>query len=356
MKKQGLQIVHESEAQRQHVRIEIPAHAEIDGKVYKVENLSSGGLKIKGIIGRFREGEKVDLALYLAFKNFSLKVDLKAKIEHFSNLNQTMGCRFIELAPSQISILNYVLKSYMSGAVIVEGDILNIVSRDNFTRARKEETHKLQQNDLLSLFKRALPMLIIALIGLISVSFILGNVFEQLSIVKSYRGIVKSEVIKVRANSEGLFRSLVDENTDRVSLGQPLAEIHGEVMAPSMDGKANFVKRVETVRSPCDCFVVYQHVRTGEFRSLGEPIFKLIPTSTEPWVEMTVHPEQAQRIETKDEVNLRIGGDVRTLKGKVIDLSLSDEDVPQAIVKVRPERVLPANLIGRPVYAEFLVY
>ena len=57
------QLVHETEAQRQHIRISLPASIHIDGKNYTLADWSVGGISVilnKGAIENFRFKLRMD--------------------------------------------------------------------------------------------------------------------------------------------------------------------------------------------------------------------------------------------------------------------------------------------------------
>ena len=362
MSKQSPQIVHESEAQRQHVRVQIPATAFLAGKEFAVKNLSNGGVQILDVTQKYKTSQPVDIILSLPFQGFSMSVDLKAEVEYYDSKENTLGCKFIELSDEQISLLNNVLKSYISGHVVTEGDVLSVISRNNFMTVRKKPTVDTPSLNKAELIKRAAPMASILLVGLIVVGLLIGNLYERISVVKSYHGVIQTETITVRAHTDGLFKSLVSENRT-VSMGDPIGELYTRVMVPTQgDNKKDndnddfFVTHKEIVKSPCDCNVIYQNVQNGEFRSMGEGIFKLVPIDADPWVSVTLPSEDAYRINIHDDVNLHIGGEALRVEGIVIDMDTKGTDSPISILKVQATETLANELVGRPVYAEFFVY
>ncbi len=349
------QIVHESEAQRQHVRIQIPAYAFLDGEQYAVKDLSNGGVRLLDVSQHYSIGADVEISLTLPFEEFSLVVDFKAEVEHYTLAEKLLGCKFVELSTDQISILNNVIQSYISGNIASEGDIINIVSRNNFSPARKKSTGeiKITKKDIV---KRAIPMMIVFLFCLAGTFFLVGNIFEKTSIIKSYQGVVESEIITVRAPTDGLFTSLVSEKTQTVAVGEPIGELHLRVLSSSTEGGGKrFTSVTETIKSPCECHIDYQHVQDRVFRSVGEPLFNLIPIDAEPWVTVHVPAKEAHRINIHDDVKLHIAGEKITAEGIVLHLG-TDTKSPDLVVKVQPTDYLPEDLVGRPVYAEFFVY
>lgn len=357
MTKKSPQIVHESEAQRQHVRVQIPAWVFLNGKEYAVKDLSNGGVQVLNVVGKYQIGEALSLTLSLPFDGFSMSVDLKTEVEHYDSKNKILGCKFIELSEEQISVLNNVLKSYISGHVVSEGDIISVVSRNNFMAIRKKPTTaaSLSRKEII---KRAAPMAVILSIGVIVFGLLVGNIIEKISVVKSYQGVVQAESIIVRSHVDGLFKSLVSDTNKTVSTGDAIGEIHTRVLTPEGRGKNSdvFITHKEIIQSPCDCNVVSQNVQNGEFRSMGEPLFKLQSMDADPWVMVTLPSKDAYRINIHDDVKLHIGGTALKIEGIVIDLDTKGNDSPLSIIKVQPIETLDIDVVGRPVYAEFFIY
>ncbi len=353
------QIVHESEAQRQHVRVQITAFAILNGHRYSVKDLSNGGVRLIDVRDDYKIGDRIELGLNLPFEKFSLVVDIEAEVEHFDTAKNLLGCKFTDLSDEQISILNNVMKSYISGKIVSEVDVINIVSRNNFVSIRKNKAGEVNLSRA-DIIKRAIPMAAVSLLGLLAIFFLVGNIFERVSVVKSYNGTVQTENIIVRAQINGLFKPLVSEETKSVSLGDPIAELHSRTLLPyavkSKKAEDQFISRVETIKSPCDCYIVYQHAQTGEYRSAGEPVFKLVPIDAEPWITVNLPPKDAYRVNIHDDVKLHIGGDALVIEGLVINMDTKGNDSPLSIVKVQPLEPLEMDLVGRPVYAEFFVY
>lgn len=59
-KKVPAEVVHESEAQRQHLRVQIPARVKVEGWSYPVADLSAGGMKIRDMDKIFQDGRSLD--------------------------------------------------------------------------------------------------------------------------------------------------------------------------------------------------------------------------------------------------------------------------------------------------------
>ena len=352
------QILHENEAQRQHIRVEIPAQATINGKDYEVHDVSVGGLRVKNVSGSFKKNQTFDCALTFPFEGFMLQVNIPCLVETYDSKEKTLGGKYSELTTAQLSILNLVIKSRMAGTLITESDLLHIAGRDNTVKFRADVNN---DNTEKSKIKKNVTLGLILLAGFLGLAFIIGNVYESVSVLKSYQGVVQTDTIISRANVDGEFKSLITEDIEQITKGQPLAEISSFAVAipETSEGAENppiMTPVKTTIYSPCDCFVMHRFVNDGEFRALGESLFKLVPIDARAWVKATILPEDAQRLNFQDAAKIRIAGETTFIEGNVMNFNATNDDVPTIQVRVRPKTKLPNEFIGRPAYIEFMVY
>ncbi len=380
------QIVHESETQRQHVRVQIPARAEIAGRGYMVKDLSVSGASIEGVETPYIDGAQINLTIMVPFESFSLNVSLKAFVTHYDTAAKVLGCQFTNLSREQLSILNSIIQSYMSGVIIKEGDLLNVVARDNFVKIRKE-LQKEDVRDIKAIAKRALPFLFMGAAAILGGFFVMGNVYEKMLVLKSYQASVQSESIVLRSSAAGIFTSTLPEGVEKVTKGQTIGTIEGtayvlssaapqpaavEVPAEPVEGEEAAVvpaptptataegaiatKVTTTIVSPCDCYFVRQYVANGLFRDVGEALFKLLPADAKPMIKATLAAEDVVRIGLRDKANIRVTGEEGIVVGVVMEIEAADEKATESIVTLRPEKPLSYKLTDRPAYVEFFVH
>ncbi len=346
------QIVHESETQRQHARFEIPACVQIEGQLHTVTDLSAGGLKIKDIEELYQIGQRVSLLLILKFNDFSITLDLQAQVEHQDTLQNVIGCSFVELSNGQISMLSHIIRSYMTGSVVADSGVFAVMARNSFAGSRKSTSIKeAEKPSIHSLLKRILPTALLVLLGLAALSFTLGNFYERIAVVKSHQALVEGDNITVRSNGQGVFKPLISPETKQVFYGQALAEIKGYALSDTGD----VIPLTLVVTSPCDCNIVHRYIRDGEFRAPGEPIFKLTPIRGERWITALLPLKEAQRLNTQNQVNIRIAGQQDFIAGNITYIKANTDDSTMAEIKISSTAPLPEELIGRPAYVEFLL-
>ena len=184
------QIVHESEAQRQFVRVRLPAEVLFDGANHNVRDLSSGGIGIMDVTKSYTTGETVSLTLTLPFQDFSMDIDLTGHVQAHNTQTKVLGVRFTNLTKQQISLLNHILKSYISGDIVAGPDLLNVVARDNFVKIRKQATG---QNNTPNLIRQALPLFFITLLGTLAALFVGSNIVENALMIKASNAVVEAQ-------------------------------------------------------------------------------------------------------------------------------------------------------------------
>lgn len=353
------QIVHESEAQRQFIRLQLPAQAVIDGKKYTVKDLSSGGIGIREIDKSLKKGQSFQMELVLPFLDFSLDISLTAQVQYQDKKLQITGCRFVDLSPTQVSILNHIIKSFIAGDIVSGEDVLAIASRENFVNVRKHKTANAEKSQAEKIKEYGLYG-VLSVVALAFTFFIISNIFERMFILKSVNGSVQIEAFSVDAPGNGIFANQIPAGSVSVSEGQVIATLS---MPNAIPGNPEAFE-IMNVKSPCDCFISEQYVQEGEFRTTGAPIFKLIPSSAKPWVATTVEMTDAHKIKIGTNANLKIAGTNIELSGKVQNIQSNDNPqiigvrefaVPVSTIIIQPDQPILADNIGRPVFVEFLL-
>lgn len=345
-------IVHESETQRQFVRLQLPAMADIKGNRFTVRDLSSGGMAIKDINKSAIKGEILDVSLMLPFADFSLDIEIKAEVQHIDKKTDIAGCRFIDLNANQVSILNHVIKAFMAGDLIGANDIINVVSRENFVNVRK---HPNNHNDsILDKVKRFTIYGLVTLATLALAFFIIGNIIEKLYVLKTPHGQVQATTVEILSPQSGVFTAVTAAGIKSVKTGQVIGRIKSQNITGSTGGNTT-----TDILSPCDCFITEQFALNGEYRPQNTPVFTLLPQDSAITVHAKVNVSDVHRLTIGTEVTINISGEISPIHGSIIDIktnndpALTLEAKPTAIVIIQPNRKLSNDTIGRPVFLEF---
>jgi len=347
----NLKIVQESETQRQHVRVEIPARVRIGSDLYKVKDMSAGGISIFADedVTKHTPG---NIKILFPFNAYAFHLEIKAQLVDYNRDKKIASLKFIEMNASQASLINYILKSYMTGSLVTEGDLINIATRDNTVKIKSPYDE--EDRSLKAILKRVLPTALIAMAGIAGLLFFAGNVYENSLVMKSYHGLIESEKIDIRSFSEGTVTVLIPEETEKVTKGQPLAVIEKERNITQAALQTSDASKGSTVFSPCDCHVLLRHVQTGEFRTFGESLFTLVPVESKLWVTSLIEPKKAHHLRLQGDANIRIAGESGFMAGHIMEITSDGLDKPYTKILVKPEEIMPLEMLGRPAYVEFL--
>jgi alginate biosynthesis protein Alg44 len=343
----NIKIVHESEVQRQHARMPVPARVSVGNKHYPIKNLSAGGVLISDITGEFVSGQQLRLQLTVPFSGFSLDINLDAEIRHYDAGKKTLGCNFINLTKDRISLLQHILKSFIAGDVVTSDEVLTIATRNNFANARRQDVKASQEPSL----ARQIPGLaIVALIGVLLVCFIAGNLYSSLFLLRSSDAAVTGPAFEVKAAAEGVYRSQIDNGSVTVRKNQVLGTITSEA------------GRATPLTSPCDCYIVKTMGVDGQRVSAETSILSLIPVNASPLITAQIDSAHVAKMNTQTPAVIHVFGSKTRYTGHIttVESSLTgktgtdgDHTVTMQIV---PDQKLPVDLINRPAVISFQLY
>ncbi len=359
------QFVHESEAQRQFARVRMPAKlfVKLDGTTVKfpIEDMSAGGFGIKLGNEDLRRGQVYNGRLVFRIDGFDLAVDVEFVPRNFTGNDGRCGCEFQNLGANEISVLRYLITSFLSGELVSAGDVLNTLSRENFTKARKGKG-----SQALGFFASARAMvvsLVMMTVGLIAVAFIGYQLWQIYFVTTAESAMVASENVPVRLPKDAKVTTLVEAG-DQVEAGQAIASFDAPMLSYVNDlvGNGNYtVEQIEellgqsvrgTLTSPCDCKVLNMLPAGNQYMSKGEKLAVLAPTDASAHVIARFNFEDGGDLEEGQSVTLRMpGGDTQT--GRIESLFVDSETPNQpgnAInALIEADEALPMQSVGRPI-------
>ncbi|ADR61851.1 PilZ domain-containing protein [Pseudomonas putida] len=360
----NVNVVHESEAQRQHARVRIPAKlrfldAQRQVHEVKVEDLSAGGLsfhtKQPQSVGDVLRGR-----LQFVVDNLGLSMDIEFQVRSYNPDNGRIGAQFQNLEPRDIATLRHIITSHLSGELISIGDVLSTLQRDNFTKARKQKDGG-SGLSAFGRFKAVTVTLGVFVVGVAAFGFVAKSLYGMYFVSHAEAGVVAVPTTNVTMPRDGTVSSLV-ESGGQIAKGAPLASFTTS-MLDMLKGNLEdaqlepakieelFGKQLSgTLTSPCDCVVARQLVDDGQYAAKGQPIFQLIPRTTTPMVEARFSYRQFDEVKPGTRVNFQVAGEDEVRTGQIVSsTSLNSEDLSSDIrVQIKPDSGLPAELAGRP--------
>ena len=359
-------VVHESEAQRQHARVKIPAKLRFFGPdrtpvEARVIDLSAGGLAFNAGQLPLKTGDVYKARLQFVIDNLGLAMDVELLIRSVDRQTGRIGCQFQNLEPQDISTLRHLITSHLAGDIVSMGEVLATLQRDNFTKARKMKDggHGMTAFGRLRAVTFSLAIFIV---GLAAFGFIFKSVYGMYFVSHAQAGLVSVAGMNITMPRDGTVQSLI--KADGVAAkGAPLATFSTsmlDVLKGHLDDNQLQPAKVEelfgkqmtgTRTSPCDCTVAQQLVADGQYASKGDVIFQLVPRNSEANVEARFSYRQFGDVLPGNTVSFQIAGEDKTRSGKIVSsTSLKSADLSSDIrVLIQPDEPLDSKFAGRPV-------
>ncbi|KII31159.1 hemolysin D [Pseudomonas fluorescens] len=359
-------VVHESEAQRQHARVKIPAKLRFFGPdrtpvEARVIDLSAGGLAFNAGQLPLKVGDKYKARLQFVIDNLGLAMDVELQVRSYDRETGRTGCMFQNLEPQDISTLRHLITSHLAGDIVTIGEVLATLQRDNFTKARKikDGGHGMSAFGRMKAVTFSLGIFVV---GLAAFGFIFKSVYGMYFVSHAQAGLVSVPGVNITMPRDGTVQSLV--KSDGVAAkGAPLAtfstsmldvlkgHLEDDQLAPAKVEELFGKQMTGTLTSPCDCTVAQQMVANGQYASKGDVIFQLVPRNTEANVEARFSYRQFGDVLPGAPVRFQIAGEDKTRTGKIVSsTSLKSADLSSDIrVLIQPDEALDSALAGRPV-------
>lgn len=360
-----LNLVHESETQRQHVRVQVPGVVEIDGAKtqarFRLVDLSAGGIGFDARNIAFRVGQTCSGRVSLPLHPVEMTIPVRFQIRHFDSASGRVGASFEELNAAQVAAIRRLVSAYLGGEVVGVGDVLHTLTRDNFTSPRAGA--RAPRRGLLASVRATAATMVMLVIGGAALVYTGHRVSEKLLSVTSTAARVGAPQYAVTMPRDGVFRSLVPDN-GVVSRGAPIGTfessmldlVRGQALKSELDAKelnALLDRSVKgTITSPCDCRVQAMYVADEQYVGKGEELVSLQPLEFEPYVVARFEYPGAETLSVGSPVDLRISGEALQREGRVTQLRTgSDPDAfeDSVVVVVRPDEPIARELVSRPV-------
>lgn len=359
------QFVHESEAQRQYARVRIPARlfVNLDGRTYKfpVSDLSAGGFSVNTGLESFRQGRVYNGRLIFKVDGFDFAIEVSFVPRNFDPNNDRCGCEFQNLGASEVSALRYLITAFLSGEVVSAGDVLNTLSRENFTKARKSKGS--QDLGFFGKLRAMVGSLIVMLIGLFAISFVASELWDIYFVTKAESAMVASEQIPLRIPKDAKVTTLVSQGQE-VKAGEAIATFDAPMLSYVNDlvGEGSYsVGQIEelldqrvrgTLTSPCDCKVLNLRPAENQYMSKGEQLAVMAPTDATAHVVANFLFEEGEKLEEGQQVTLRLPNGVEQT-GHITSLYVNSQVQGGAIdvisASIESNESLPTGAIGRPI-------
>lgn len=358
-------LVHESEAQRQHVRIRVPGTVEVQNRQgtrrYRLHDLSAGGLSFDAPGSGLRAGNALSARIHLNIEGIDVAVPVRFEVRHADAVDGRIGARFEQLGAAQAATLRRVISAYLSGELLDAGEMMHTLARNNFTPSRNAPAPP-QRRSTLSRARALVQTSLMLVLGVAALLYVGHRVHDKMFGASSMAARVSGPTFQVEMPRDGVFRSLVPAD-GVVRKGSPLGtfetSVFGLVQTHALE--ADLSRREidallgqdikGTVTSPCDCRVVALRAADGQYVGKGRKLAELTPMEFEPYVIARFGYHDAERLQPGTAVDVRISGEVLPRSGRVTQLRSDggpDSLGSDVLVVVQPESALPMELVSRP--------
>jgi len=327
------QITHEAEQSRQHARYQIPVKIILAGQKYVIDNWSISGFSIKHLPDAVTHKGSNKGKLFFDFLDFETCVNVEFEVTWYNEDKSESGCRFVNLAPSQLSLLHYVINAYLAGEVVSNGDLINVLRRDNYTKERDNKLKTLSMGKMLGQKIRKISgyLTLLAIIAMLLL-FITYTLYQRMYVVESLAAVVDAPVVVIRAPQASYFHSIISDENSSVSRGKVIA------LTRLIGGGSN------SIESPCDCSILAIHVLDKQFIDRGEPVMTLLPNDAELYVNAKISYKYVKKITINQPVEIRLAnGAIK--KGFVRDVKVSESIEKQHATPLASTPISPIEYV-----------
>jgi alginate biosynthesis protein Alg44 len=337
------QLVHEAEAQRQHIRINLPASAYIEGKNYQLSDWSVGGISLvlekgENTPSYLQEGQTTQAHLQFQFDGFGITVPVKLSIN--SVRGNRVGCQFIEMDRNKRTVMQYLVTSYTSGELVNTGDLLDVVGRNNMTKPRNVpdpyaglDATEIAKRKLL----KSINIAAVAVLSALLVAYIVASVYQRLYVVGATSAQVHAEMLTVDAPAAGkLYYNPILPDM-KVTKGAPLLTV-------STTNGASY-----TVDSPCNCIVKKRLLDNNRIAKKGEPALELVRPDAKTYVEAYIAHKNAVKLSVGQEVMMAMPGHNDYQRGIISIIQSGKGMSGNSLVRIEPNNPLPVEYVDDPV-------
>jgi alginate biosynthesis protein Alg44 len=335
----NLDIVHESETQRQHVRVRLPASIrfKVDGEErrHRLHDVSAGGFSFTCTREHYAEGQLFRGTLTLAGDTVGFTIPVSFEVH--SAVKDRISCRFQDLRGQTAAAIRHVITSFVGGELVTVGDMLSTLQRHNFAapRATKRNSGLGWGSRIRALIGTALALVL----GVAAFSYTLVRLYDIVVVTHAAAAKVAAPTYTITMPRDGTFFSLLPEN-GKVAKGQPLGSFQTGLLDVVAGVPGSFKMTPEqlsslvgqqlsgSLASPCDCIVQKRFVTDAQYVLRNQPVLELVPQTAKPYVLGRFHYDEIRKLSVGRTVRIQLNGADRQIEGKVAQL-----------------RVLPAQII-----------
>lgn len=293
MEEKKVRQVHESQEERQHVRVRLQGSLRLRMQspvkgIFSLEDVSLAGLSfIAGQVnltpGTLCHGE---IVFRLGRANLSMPVSFK--VIYQQDGIQRVGGQYTVIDQQNTDLLRLLISNYLAGELTELDDVIDNMKRENYVATRKNK----QQPKSRTLWDRGRAIcgsLLFFVAGLLAFLFVAWKLYQHAFLTRADDAWVSLPAKTVLMPENGYVQMLLPEGAARVEQGQPLltvssrlvARLNNGVVLDGLDPKQiraliDAAVFEVTLNSPCDCEITELQVRDGEFVHKNSVLMKLV--------------------------------------------------------------------------------
>ena len=362
----NLNLVHETEAQRRHARVKLPARLIVTDPqhnqyVLELSEISASGFSVVDEETKLHLDRVYRGRLLFNFDSVEFVLKISFKVINARTEEPRFGCEFQDLGTQEISTLRLLISKFLGGEIARVNDVLTTLNRENFTKARKVNT-----SAGLTGWAKAKALLATALmfvVGLTAFAYLLSTLASHYLVTAARSALVSLPQQSVLMPKEGNVELLVKVG-DTVKAGMPVARVQAPwaeqvttMLKASATPDPKLLSLLQTqmdytLPSPCDCVVLSAGVVNGQFLERGKSVVQLIPPQSQPYVQASFDYSDHAGLTAGRKVwltlpdGLPVSGTIALVMMKE---GLSEQTQGAVTVLVQPDSPLPATTAGSPV-------
>ena len=142
-------VVHESETQRQHVRVRLPGFVEFDvgGQRHRARlfDVSAGGCGFELPRNGLRTGQTLAGTLLVSSEPVGFTLPVKMQVRTADPNSGRVGVRFQDVGPREAGALRQLISSTLAGESVSVGDVMRSATAGSYTRPRAAKAPGVQE-------------------------------------------------------------------------------------------------------------------------------------------------------------------------------------------------------------------
>lgn len=324
-------IVHESEAQRQFVRVKLPATIQFtaDGtrKQFSLHDISAGGFSFDPGQAIFKIGSVFVGHVVLNVDSVGFTIPVTFEVRTIDAQTGRVGCFFQDLGIKEVSALRQIITSFLGGELVSTGEMLTTLGRENFVRARNAGGGLSSSGKVRALF----GTLVALAVGVVAFGYASFKLYDLVFVTHATAAKVAATTFTITMPRDGTFFPLVEEGGS-IKKGQATGQFETALLQVVEGISGSFKLTAQqlselvgqqlrgSIASPCDCIVQKSFAVGGQYVLRNQAVLELVPEGTKPYILARFHYDQMKRLPIGREVVLRVNGSSETMTGKVTSL------------------------------------